>query len=110
MSFGALWTLQTTSAGAYSTMLAQPQWLARITEVGRCSSSPLPAFATAYMLQWLLGDAGAVLVTPDASWPADDQQDRLRAALERCGIKEWELFKVTLLALSCQVLDATKAI
>ena len=62
------------------------------------------------MLQFLLGDAGAVLVTPDASWPADDQQERLRAALERCGIKEWELFRVTLLASSCQVLDEFEVI
>ena len=91
-------------------MLAQPQWLDRHTEVGRCSGSALPALAPADMLHLLLGDAGAVLVTPDASWPADDQQDRLCAALERCGIKEWELFKVTLLAFSCQVLIVLNAI
>ena len=38
--------------------------------------------------------AGAVLVTPDGKWPAADQEDALEAALHKCGIKRWELYKV----------------
>ncbi|XP_010416941.1 PREDICTED: uncharacterized protein LOC104702728 [Camelina sativa] len=37
---------------------------------------------------------GAVLVTPDGSYPAEKEKERLQAALEKCGIKEWELFAV----------------
>lgn len=37
---------------------------------------------------------GAVLVSPDGDWPVADQQPRLEAALERCGICEWELYRV----------------
>ena len=38
--------------------------------------------------------AGAVLVTPDGKWPAADQEDALEAALQKCGIKRWELYRV----------------
>lgn len=38
--------------------------------------------------------AGAVLVTADGQWPADDQQPQLIKALQQCGIKIWELYKV----------------
>ena len=38
--------------------------------------------------------AGAVLVTPDGEWPAADQRDALEEALQKCGIKMWELYKV----------------
>ena len=38
--------------------------------------------------------AGAVLVTPDGEWPAHDQQPQLEDALQRCGIKIWELYRV----------------
>ena len=38
--------------------------------------------------------AGAVLVTPDGKWPAADQEDALEAALQKCGIKKWELYRV----------------
>ncbi|CAN8287730.1 unnamed protein product [Cochlearia groenlandica] len=37
---------------------------------------------------------GAVLVTPDGSYPAEKESERLQCALEKCGIKEWELFAV----------------
>ncbi|KAL3156924.1 Vitamin D3 receptor [Trebouxia sp. C0009 RCD-2024] len=37
---------------------------------------------------------GAVLLTPDGKWPAADQEDALEAALQKCGIKRWELYKV----------------
>lgn len=37
---------------------------------------------------------GAVLVTPDGKWPAPDQEDALVDALQKCGIKRWELYKV----------------
>ncbi|CAD5319150.1 unnamed protein product [Arabidopsis thaliana] len=37
---------------------------------------------------------GAVLVTPDGSYPAEKEKERLQSALEKCGIKEWELFAV----------------
>lgn len=37
---------------------------------------------------------GAVLVTPDGKWPDTSQADRLTVALERCGIKIWEMYKV----------------
>ena len=43
------------------------------------------------MLHWF---AGAVLVTPDGGWPADDQQPQLKDALQQCGIKMWELYRV----------------
>lgn len=36
---------------------------------------------------------GAVLVSPDGSYPNEDPQ-RLSSAFDRCGIKEWELFTV----------------
>ncbi|KAE8821520.1 Violaxanthin de-epoxidase, chloroplastic [Hordeum vulgare] len=36
---------------------------------------------------------GAVLVTPDGSYP-DGDNPRLDSALEKCGIKKWELFMV----------------
>ncbi|KAK1281733.1 hypothetical protein QJS10_CPB22g00912 [Acorus calamus] len=37
---------------------------------------------------------GAVLVSPDGSYPSEREKQRLVHALERCGIKEWELFVV----------------
>lgn len=37
---------------------------------------------------------GAVLVTPDGSYPGEKERERLQSALEKCGIKEWELFAV----------------
>lgn len=37
---------------------------------------------------------GAVLVSPDGSWPTEEQQGRLEEALEACGIKKWELYAV----------------
>lgn len=36
---------------------------------------------------------GAVLVSPDGSYPNEENQ-RLSSAFDRCGIKEWELFSV----------------
>ncbi|KAL8047273.1 hypothetical protein ABFX02_08G229800 [Erythranthe guttata] len=37
---------------------------------------------------------GAVLVSRDGLYPDESQRDRLIAALDKCGIKEWELFDV----------------
>ncbi|KAL5818540.1 hypothetical protein ACOSQ3_022421 [Xanthoceras sorbifolium] len=37
---------------------------------------------------------GAVLVSPDGSYPNETEKGRLITALEKCGIKEWELFTV----------------
>ncbi|KAK4356137.1 hypothetical protein RND71_025108 [Anisodus tanguticus] len=37
---------------------------------------------------------GAVLVSPDGQYPAEKGKERLVSALDRCGIKEWELFNV----------------
>ncbi|PHT31903.1 hypothetical protein CQW23_28240 [Capsicum baccatum] len=37
---------------------------------------------------------GAVLVSPDGEYPAQKDKERLVSALDRCGIKEWELFNV----------------
>ncbi|VVA31561.1 PREDICTED: violaxanthin [Prunus dulcis] len=37
---------------------------------------------------------GAVLVSPDGAYPNDLHKGRLAAALEKCGIKEWELYTV----------------
>ncbi|KAL3818837.1 hypothetical protein ACJIZ3_004742 [Penstemon smallii] len=37
---------------------------------------------------------GAVLVSPDGMYPDESQRRRLSLALEKCGIKEWELFNV----------------
>ncbi|KAJ4715523.1 violaxanthin de-epoxidase-related [Melia azedarach] len=37
---------------------------------------------------------GAVLVSPDGMYPNETERRRLVDALERCGIKEWELFTV----------------
>ncbi|KAH0683263.1 hypothetical protein KY290_021851 [Solanum tuberosum] len=37
---------------------------------------------------------GAVLVSPDGQYPAEKEKQRLISALDRCGIKEWELFNV----------------
>ncbi|KAM3359803.1 hypothetical protein P3S68_019514 [Capsicum galapagoense] len=36
----------------------------------------------------------AVLVSPDGEYPAQKDKERLVSALDRCGIKEWELFNV----------------
>ena len=38
--------------------------------------------------------SGAVLATPDGQWPAAEQLPRIEAALERAGIKMWELSNV----------------
>lgn len=37
---------------------------------------------------------GAVLLTEDGQWPAAGQAAQVGAALERCGIKTWELYRV----------------
>ncbi|KAI3682217.1 hypothetical protein L2E82_50080 [Cichorium intybus] len=37
---------------------------------------------------------GAVLVSPNGEYPNEREMDRLRLALDRCCIKEWELFDV----------------
>eukprot|EP00850_Spirogloea_muscicola_P018166 SM000163S02334 [mRNA] locus=s163:300101:303983:- [translate_table: standard] len=37
---------------------------------------------------------GAVLVTPDGNWPGERHEERLLLALDSCGIKLWELFRV----------------
>lgn len=37
---------------------------------------------------------GAVLVSRDGEYPKEIDKDRLISALDRCGIKEWELFDV----------------
>lgn len=41
-----------------------------------------------------LSYSGAVLATPDGSWPAPSHTARLEAALERAGIKPWEVSRV----------------
>ncbi len=33
-------------------------------------------------------------MTPDGKWPAESENKRLEAALEQCGIKLWELYRV----------------
>ncbi|CAM9244824.1 unnamed protein product [Phaeothamnion confervicola] len=38
--------------------------------------------------------AGALLVTPDGSWPSDDRMPAVRAAFARCDIRMWELSEV----------------
>ncbi|CAL1409076.1 unnamed protein product [Linum trigynum] len=37
---------------------------------------------------------GAVLVSPDGRFPSEKERKRVASALEKCGIKEWELFEV----------------
>ncbi|KAJ8758780.1 hypothetical protein K2173_000501 [Erythroxylum novogranatense] len=37
---------------------------------------------------------GAVLVSPDGAYPSEKENMRLASALDKCGIKEWELFTV----------------
>lgn len=37
---------------------------------------------------------GAVLVSPDGEYPSEVERKRLVSALEKCGIKEWELYTV----------------
>ena len=37
---------------------------------------------------------GAVLVSPNGVYPDEAEGGRLVSALEKCGIKEWELFSV----------------
>ncbi|PON58695.1 violaxanthin de-epoxidase-like protein [Parasponia andersonii] len=37
---------------------------------------------------------GAVLVSPDGAYPSEVERRRLVSALEKCGIKEWELYNV----------------
>ncbi|KAG8497268.1 hypothetical protein CXB51_008551 [Gossypium anomalum] len=38
--------------------------------------------------------SGAVLVSPDGTYPKHTQSNRLSSTLEKCGIKEWELYTV----------------
>ncbi|OIW00449.1 hypothetical protein TanjilG_05799 [Lupinus angustifolius] len=45
---------------------------------------------------------GAVLVSPDGTFPNAREMTKVVAALERCGIKEWELFTVD----NCSCIDA----
>ncbi|KAI7748305.1 hypothetical protein M8C21_012112 [Ambrosia artemisiifolia] len=45
---------------------------------------------------------GAVLVSQDGEYPNEMEKDRLVSALDRCGIKEWELFDVD----NCSCKDA----
>lgn len=44
---------------------------------------------------------GAVLVSPDGAYPDQAEGSRLVSALDRCGIKEWELFNVN----NCACID-----
>ncbi|XP_054805600.1 violaxanthin de-epoxidase, chloroplastic [Prosopis cineraria] len=44
---------------------------------------------------------GAVLVSPDGAYPNDTARERIVVALEKCGIKEWELFSVD----NCSCID-----
>ncbi|XP_021861487.1 uncharacterized protein [Spinacia oleracea] len=37
---------------------------------------------------------GAVLVSPDGRFPSEEEVPRLSCALDKCGIKKWELFTV----------------
>ncbi|KAM7261774.1 hypothetical protein ACFE04_020851 [Oxalis oulophora] len=37
---------------------------------------------------------GAVLVSPDGSYPSEKERGKLGTALETCGIEEWELYMV----------------
>ncbi|XP_058005475.1 uncharacterized protein LOC110647583 [Hevea brasiliensis] len=37
---------------------------------------------------------GAVLVSPDGAYPNEKERNRVVAALDKCGIKEWELYTV----------------
>ncbi|KAL5703573.1 hypothetical protein ACHQM5_022105 [Ranunculus cassubicifolius] len=45
---------------------------------------------------------GAVLVSPNGEYPNESQKEKLVAALEKCGIKEWELYMVD----NCSCQDA----
>ncbi|XP_041008879.1 violaxanthin de-epoxidase, chloroplastic [Juglans microcarpa x Juglans regia] len=44
---------------------------------------------------------GAVLVTPDGAYPKDADRMKLALALEKCGIKDWELYTVD----NCSCID-----
>ena len=44
---------------------------------------------------------GAVLVSPDGAYPNDREREKLAFALEKCGIKEWELYTVD----NCSCID-----
>lgn len=37
---------------------------------------------------------GAVFVSKDGNWPEERHHQRIKLALEKCGIKPWELFSV----------------
>ncbi|XP_043719171.1 violaxanthin de-epoxidase, chloroplastic [Telopea speciosissima] len=37
---------------------------------------------------------GAVLVSPDGNYPSEKESQKLVSALEKCGIKDWELYAV----------------
>lgn len=49
-----------------------------------------------------LSYTGAVFVTPDGMYPPDMGSQRLNLALEKCGIKDWELYTVD----NCSCTDA----
>lgn len=38
--------------------------------------------------------SGAVLVSRDGAWPAQDQRERLTTAFDAAGMKDWEMFRV----------------
>ena len=38
---------------------------------------------------------GALLLTPDGSWPADSERSRIEQAFDRCSIKMFELYSCT---------------
>lgn len=44
---------------------------------------------------------GAVLVSPNGDYPDEAEKSKLFSALDRCGIKEWELFNVD----NCSCID-----
>ncbi|MED6213896.1 hypothetical protein PIB30_097796 [Stylosanthes scabra] len=44
---------------------------------------------------------GAVLVSPDGAFPDERERTRVVAALDKCGIKEWELYNVD----NCSCID-----
>ncbi|KAF3953858.1 hypothetical protein CMV_020729 [Castanea mollissima] len=44
---------------------------------------------------------GAVLASPDGAYPNDRERGKLAFALEKCGIKEWELYTVD----NCSCID-----
>lgn len=49
-----------------------------------------------------LSYTGAVLVSSEGQWPSEEDMPDLQAALEKCGIKVWELFRVNNSCELCQ--------